>query len=391
MKIIGIEMVPITARFKNVTETHFGTLGAKEDKVVLKLFTDEGIVGLGEVSGSFPVFYVETQSTITSVIKDYLAPNVLINEDPFNIDKIVDRMDSLVYGYNLTKSAIDCALFDIMGKSLKVPVYKLLGGLYKDKIPLRHVVGFDTPKKMAQEATSAMQAGFKAIKMKGGVDPQRDVEALAEIRDAIGLGIKICIDMNGAYDVKTAMHTINEMRKYAPIEIEQPLRLFDFEGMARLREAVDVPIGVCEMAYTIYEIMRVIQMKTGGFFNFMICRSGGFYRGRQIISMVDAAGLYCVGADPLGFGIQLAANAHFDASTDKLSRPSGYGAGIRGLTGQFDTKNINTDIVLKTPRIENGFLEVPQGPGLGVELNEEVMQQYLTPGKSAVLVGNKFQ
>jgi L-Ala-D/L-Glu epimerase len=395
MKIIGIEIIPITVSFQRTTQTSVtviggGLGGAGLDKEIIKIFTDEGILGLGEITGGDPIFSGETQDTVVSIIRDVIGPNILINEDPFNIDKIVDRMDSMVWGHNLTKSAIDCALFDIMGKSLRTPIYKLLGGLYHDKIPLRYCIGINPPDKMAEEAGLAMQAGFKGIKFKGGLDPQQDVEAFAKIRKTIGPGPKICIDVNAAYTVKTALRAIKLMEEYGPIEMEQPLRLFDLEGMALLRKAASVPIGACENAVTIYEIMKVIRMEAADFFNFMICRSGGFYRGKQIISMIDTAGLKCVGVDPMGLGIQLAANAHFGASTDKLDPPSGYGMGLFGLTGQFNTKNMDgRDIVLKTPKVENGFLEVPEGPGLGVELNEETMKRYLSARKSPILIGSK--
>src|SRR5512135_1897497 len=109
MKIIGIEMVPITLVFKHITAEVFGSLGIKEDKIILKIFTDEGITGLGEISTGMPIFYGETQDTAVSIISDLIGPNVLLNADPFDIEKITDLVDNTVWGHNLTKSAIDCA------------------------------------------------------------------------------------------------------------------------------------------------------------------------------------------------------------------------------------------------------------------------------------------
>lgn len=388
MKIIGVEVTPITLRWGKVEIDSYGPVGEREDDVIVQIFTDCGISGLGEAMTLGPFYSAESQGTVMSMIVEYIAPQVLINEDPFSIDKIVDRMDSVVYRNTFAKSAIDFALFDIMGKSLNVPVYRLIGGLRNKRISLRQAIGINTPDKMAEEAISLTKAGF-GIKMKVGLSPKKDVENLARIREGIGPEAKIDVDVNQGYTVKTAIQTIRKMEKYAPILVEQPVARDDLEGMVRVRKGVEVPIGACESASSIYEVMKVIEMKAADFFNFKLTRSGGFYRGKQIISMIDAAGLFSVGSENLGLGIELAANAHFAAATNKFDQPCGYGTGILKIAGKLNTKDMKRDIVVNTPRIENGFLEVPEGPGLGVELNEEAVRKYLTPGKGPILVGRK--
>jgi L-alanine-DL-glutamate epimerase-like enolase superfamily enzyme len=130
-------------------------------------------------------------------------------------------------------------------------------------------------------------------------------------------------------------------------------------------------------------------MEAADFFNYKIDRSGGFFRGKQAVHMIDAAGLFSVGSEQLGFGIIVAAQAHFAVSTPILKRPAGYGVGLLKIAKRFDTKDMIGDIVINTPKIVNGHLEVPQGPGLGVELDEDAVKKYLTPGKSPLLVGRK--
>lgn len=389
MKIAGIEIFPLTMRFQTVIEESFGTVGKREDDVVIRVYTDEGISGLGEGSTLGPFYSGESQGTVIDIIANYLFPKVLEGENPFNVDLIHSKMDKVVYGNTVAKAAVDFALHDIIAKSLGIPVYQLIGGCSMNKIPLRFAVGIDKPDKMAEYASEAIKAGFSGIKMKVGLNPVEDVKRVEAIRKAIGPDLVIDVDVNGGYSPKEAIETLNKMAEYAPLLIEQPVRRDDLEGMALVRQQVKVPIGACESALTLPQIIRVIKLEAADFFNYKIDRSGGFFRGKQAVHMIEAAGLFAVGSEQLGFGIEVAAQAHFAASTSILKFPAGFGAGLLKIAGGFDTKGFDGDIVFNSPKIENGFLEVPTGVGLGVELNEEAVTRYLTPGESMKLVGKK--
>ncbi len=110
--------------------------------------------------------------------------------------------------------------------------------------------------------------------------------------------------------------------------IKQPVKRDDFEGMFQVRNSVNIPIGACESALTLLQIMRVIKLSAADFFKYKINRSGGFFRGKQAVHVVDEAGLFSVGSEQLGFGIIVAAQAHFAVSTPILKWPSGYGMGL---------------------------------------------------------------
>lgn len=390
MKIIGVDIFPLTMSFgTDAIEESFGTVGKREDDVIIKLYTDEGITGLGEGNTLGPFYSGESQGTVTDIIANHLFPKVLEGEDPFNIDNIHFKMDRVVYGNSVAKSAVDFALHDIMGKFLNIPVYKLLGGCFAKKVPMRWSVGIDSPDKIAALAKKGIDAGFRGIKMKVGLNISDDIEMVSAIREAIGPDLIIDIDVNGAYTPKEAISTLRKMEKFAPILIEQPVMRDDLDGMALVRKNVNVPIASCESALTLTQIMRVIKMEAADFFNFKIDRSGGFFRGKQAVHMIDAAGLFAVGSEQLGFGIEVAAQAHFAVSTSILKTPGGYGMGLLKMAKQLDTVNWDGDIVYNTPRIQNGCLEVPEGPGLGVELNEEALGKYITPGKKPILVGKR--
>lgn len=389
MKIIGMEVYPLSISFKKVIEESFGTIGKREDDVVIKIYTDEGVSGLGEGSTLGPFYSGESQGTVIDILCRHVFPKVLNNENPFNLDMIHWKMDHIVYGNSVAKSAIDFALHDIIAKTLQIPLFQFLGGKFTDQIPIRAAVGIDTPENMAVLARKAVDAGFLGIKMKVGLNPLEDVDRVAAIREAVGPTIIIDVDINGGYLVKEAIEVLKKVEKYSPLLIEQPVKRDDLEGMALVRKNVGVPIGACESALTLPQIVRVIKLEAADFFNYKISRSGGFFRGKQAVHLIEAAGLFAVGSEQLGFGIELAAQAHFAVSTSSLKLPGGYGAGILAIAGSFDTKNFDGDIVENSPRIENGQLLVPKGNGLGVELVEEKMKKYLTPNQNSLLVGKK--
>ncbi len=387
MKITGIEIIPLTISFKGMIKESFGTVGMREDDVVIRLHTDEGITGLGEGATLGPFYSGESQETVMGIIAHHLFPKVLLGKDPFDIDPIHFQMDKVVYGNTVAKAAVDFALYDIMGKALNIPVYKLLGGRFTDEIPLRGSVGIDTPERMAALAKFIIDQGFGGIKMKVGLNPYEDIERVKAIREAIGPSAVIDIDVNGAYTPKEAIYVLQRVSDCAPITVEQPVQRDDLKGLAMVRHAVDLPIGACESALTLAQVMRVIQMDAADFFNYKPSRSGGLFPSKQAVRMIEAAGLFVIASEQLGFGIEVSANAHFAVSTPTLKWPEGHAAGLMGIAGKFDTIDFDGDIVDKTPLVKNGKLHAPGGPGLGVNLVEEKWRRYLTPGKEVIKIG----
>ena len=173
--------------------------------VILEVKTDDGIVGYGEATtmpewgGDFGRYYGESYETTEVVIRDNLFP-AIAGMDPFDIDLIHHRMDKAIRGFVYAKAAIDIALYDIMGKALDKPVYKLLGGQHRKAIPIAHSLGVVLDIEAAvDEAVAACGEGIKTIKMKGGLDPVRDMELMEKLRKAVGPHINILVDANQGY------------------------------------------------------------------------------------------------------------------------------------------------------------------------------------------------
>lgn len=276
-----------------------------------------------------------------------------------------------------------------MGKALNVPLYKLLGGKFCDKIPIRASVGIDDPDKMAAKAKHCHELGFGGIKMKVGLEPLLDIERVKAIRKAIGPDMLIDIDVNGAYSPKDAIYVLKRVADCGNIIVEQPVNRDDLYGMAMVRKAVDVPIGVCEAALSQPQIMRAMKLEAADFFNFKMSRSCGLFPAKQCVRMIEAAGLFVVASEQLGSSVELSAMNHFAVSTQSLSWPCGFAAGVLGMAGKYTTEGTTADIVDNPQLVKDGFLYAPSDrPDLGVSLVEEKWRRYLTPGKEIVRLGN---
>src|SRR5918994_2494615 len=186
MKIATIEIIPIRLPTRRVHQwaslsTPIGVY------VIIKLHTDQGLVGLGEApvlkdwGGDHGKYFGETPQSTIHIINDILAP-ALRDQDPRRFEFIHALMDRAVKGYPYCKAAIDAALYDVVGKALKTPAYQLLGGLFRERIPIAHSLGLMEIEKAVEEAVQAKSEGVKTIKLKGGVDPQRDIELVRQMR-----------------------------------------------------------------------------------------------------------------------------------------------------------------------------------------------------------------
>jgi L-alanine-DL-glutamate epimerase-like enolase superfamily enzyme len=296
----------------------------------------------------------------------------------------------VVYANTVAKAAVDYALHDIMGKTLGVPLYRILGGKFCDRIPVRASVGIGDPDEMARKAAHCRELGFTGIKMKVGLEPMLDIERVKAIRKATGSDTLIDIDVNGAYSPKDAIFVLKRVQDCGNIIVEQPVHRDDISGMAHVRRSVDVPIGACESALTQQQIIRIIKMEAADFVNYKMSRSGGIFPAKQSIRMIEAAGLFVIASEQLGSSVELSANGHMAVSTMSLSEtwPNGYGAGLMGMAGKFDNVDSDTDIVDRPLLIKDGYFYGPNdSPGLGVNLVEEKYMRYLTEGKDIIKLG----
>ncbi len=381
MKISKIETIPIRLPTRRVHQWSSLTtpIGVY---VILKVATDEGLIGLGEApvlkdwGGDYMRYYGETPQTTVHVINDILAP-ALVGRDPRSIALLHSVMDKAIRGYPYCKAALDMALYDLAGKALGVPAYRLLGGCYRRRVTVAHSIGLMEIEKAVEEAVQVKSEGIKTIKLKGGQASKRDVELVKEIRNAVGPDIRLAVDANQGYPTpKIAVQTIRAMESYGIHYMEQPVEGID--AMALVAESVETPIMADESAWTPQDVLEIIRKKAADIISIYTTKPGGLYKAKQVAAVAEAAGLQCNVNGSVETGVGNAANVHLAASTAvaslacviPVSTPKGKGRG--GIAGVYYTDDIITEAFEYT----DGEVVVSDKPGLGVELDEEKVERY---------------
>lgn len=343
--------------------------------VLVWAHTDTGLVGVGEAS-FIPNGGVseETPAGAKVVIDRTLGPQIL-GEDPFDIERIHQKMDAVMPRSLEAKSGIDLALWDVMGKALDMPAYKLLGGMYEPKIRCTYTLSIDTPEKMAAQALRMTSQGYKTVVVKIGREPHSDVERLRLVREAVGDDVSIRLDANEAYLPDQAIRIIRSMEKYNPEFVEEPVKRWDLDGMARVAAAVDTPISSDESNTTVDTVVRIIGKRAAGIINIKLSKNGGLHRAKKIAALAESAGIPCILGGANSFEVARQAHRHFAVSTAQAQ----MGMGSEGCAPASQSKV--DDITTRFFAYEDvtagkGYVETIAGPGLGVELDEEKVRKY---------------
>ena len=374
MKITRIDTRIVEIPVKSPYVYSHGVLTAFSN-VLVWVHTDEGVVGVGEAS-FVPGGGVseETPESTKPMIDRYFAPQ-LLGEDPFDLERIHHKMDAAVPRNLIAKCGIDLALWDLMGKALDKPVCKLLGGVFDPKVLCTYTLSIDTPERMAEQALLRKRQGYKALVIKIGREPAGDLERLRLVRDAVGDELSIRLDANEAYWPDQAILIIRQMEKYHPEFVEEPVKRWDLDGMARVAQAVDTPISSDESNSSIDTVTRIIQKRAADIINIKISKNGGLYRSKKIAALAEAAGIPCIvgGANTYEVGRQ--ACRHFAVSTAQAQ----MGMGSEGCAPASQSKI--DDVTMRVLTYEDvtagkGYVEVIPGPGLGVALDDEKVRKY---------------
>jgi glucarate dehydratase len=353
---------------------------------ILEISTNEGIVGLGEITG------VESKLLI-----DDIAKPLLLNQDPFKIELLEEKLRTRIS--NLTTiGGIDMALWDIVGKTLDRPISDLLGGRYREKveffaylhpgykgvkgvihdleIPLGAPVsetshgegGRFTPEDMVEWAKWLVNRhGFRVIEWKTGIQsPIIDIETIRLMREEFGPEMPLRIDANGAWTPETALRTLRIMNNYDLRNAEDPTS--GLRNLAKIRKSTGVPISTHTSTHG-YPESSVLDIANAGLDAAVpdLISSGGIIATKKIVAVAEACGINCWLHCAGDLGISEAARIHFLASTPYIIEPSQTGHNLRTL-----------DDIIKGPpwKYEDGSVPVPNAPGLGVQLDKNKVNKY---------------
>lgn len=340
---------------------------------LVKVHTDEGIYGVGEAYSCGP------DKATVEVIKDF--ESWLVGRDPRDIEGLWQLMyaGSRFPGgmvVNAAISGIEHALWDIAGKAANLPVYRLLGGKCRDKVRVYQAPRGDTPEALAEDAVRLIETyGYTALKI-GPMPPNfqnlpwnallRAAEArMAAVRDAVGPDIDIGVDPHARiFEPIRAQELCAVLRAYNPMFVEEPLRPENFDALAQLRQKTDVPLATGEMLYTRYQFRELTQRHAVDIVQPDICVTGGLWEMKKIAAMAEASYMSVAPHNPCG-PVATAVNVHFAASTQNF------------LVLEYKADEGPRAEIVDTPMtLVDGYLELPDRPGLGIDLDEAGMAKY---------------
>ena len=362
------------------TKREWGRLGRLSPKrpstileyLLVRVETDQGDVGIGEAPVDIG-FFGQTLEEVQAAIDDYLGPQI-VGLDAFDREYALHRID--YRGNSCAKSGIDLALHDLLGRALGVPVCALLGGSHRRRVPVAIEIAGGAPHDMAEACLAYMAKGVRAFKPKIGGYPDEDADRLRAIREAVGPDVSIRADANQGYSPKEAIRLcrLAETHGVGLELLEQPVPAWDLQGMAAVRRSVETLIEADESCYTIHDAMQLIRHEAADVLNIKIAKAGGLYRAKQIAALAQAAGLKCVLGTAFGLGVKIAAKLHLAASTVAVTDAVEFTE--IGLHDNLLAPPGAADLALP---LDDGCLPVPDGPGLGVELDETKLAQYRYP------------
>jgi L-alanine-DL-glutamate epimerase-like enolase superfamily enzyme len=342
--------------------------GIGRDHVIVKVESDDGTTGIGEVP-AHAKFQGEPVGNVRTAIDEYYGP-AIIGVDPRDSETIRLRTSSVtLQGNPLARCGIEIALFDLIGKTAGLPVCKLMGGMYRDRVPVAHLIEIATPEENGSEAAEMASKGYFVFKIK--IAPGQDVSRVAAVREAVGNEAVLWVDANGGYDAGEAIRVLRRLERFDVALAEQPVPRWDVEGMKRTTLSTDIKIVADEGIFTSHDALLHAREHAADIFNLKLPKMGGFTEAKRVAHIAEAAGIPCLVGNMHELGIGIAAGLHLCASTAIASLPS-------ELCGFL----LYTTDVLRDPfEVTNGFLPVPTGPGLGVDVDWEKVQSLASSPK----------
>jgi len=380
MKIAALETYFLSAPLPQAARTSTSTL-ARVSELIVTLATDAGLVGIGEAHGPFLSSGGSEGMRAVGEILQRITP-LVVGQDPFDLERIWQDLFALTYtsvrgiptlardrrALVTAMSAIDIALWDLMGKATERPVYALLGGALRSRVPA-YVTGFyyrdgERPDDLRREASLYMERGYRTIKVKvAGLTPEADAERVGLIRKAVGPDVAIMLDANQGWDLPTAIRAAHLCAPHDIFWLEDPMPWFDERhALRRLKGEAGIPIAAGETEYTPFGLRTMVAE---GLVDYLIIDStwaGGLTTWRKAAVMTE---LYQV---PLAAHHDPQIHVHAVAAS-----PTGF---ILESFADPTRDPLWFELFRERPQIVDGFMALPQAPGLGLELSPTTLEKY---------------
>jgi D-arabinonate dehydratase len=376
MKITHVEVIPLARKLENPFEG--GTYRIlNRYTLVTRVHTDEGIVG--ETFGGDEDF---TQNEIVDLIRNHFAP-MLVGEDPRDVERLWNKM--FYYTVDLGNrglhqldmrnrgiqtqaiAGIDNALWDLLGKIYKVPVYKLLGG-FRDKVPVIAIGGYYQAGKGQDQLNEEMmhyrEIGMSGVKFKvGRQDVREDIRRVEQVRRIVGDDFIIACDANQAWTPQQAIQFCREAEALNLRWIEEPVRWYDqFEGLRMVRDSTSIPVNAGQGEISAFGCRDLILRESVDIINADVTVLGGVTEWRRIAAMASLFHVQMAHHEEPQIGLHLLASIPHSLYVE--------------IFPSYARDPMWFDLPVEQPKIRDGYMELPSGNGFGIALNEEIIAKY---------------
>jgi D-galactarolactone cycloisomerase len=379
MKITGIKTYVLQQLIDGNSFGWSQRVTNRRQAVICEVSTDEDIQGVGEA------FYFGGPAKIAAdIITDVYGP-LLMDKDPFDTSVIWDCL------YNWTRdqgmkgvavsalSAIDIALWDIKGKALELPVFKLLGGAYRNKARA-YATGLyepqnvpDVTQALVNEALGYKKEGFSGMKLKVGYGIAKDVAYVKAIREAIGEDIYLMVDANHAYNSSEAIELARKIERFDIHWFEEPVPPEDLDGYREVRKKSEILIAGGECEYTRYGFRNLINLRAVDILQPDLCAAGGFTEMMKITAMASAANIPLI-PHVWGTNVGLAASLQFFAGLPHF--PERRFPAEPFFEYDRSPHPFREEVTLEKFALKEGYLDIPDRPGLGVSLDLKYLEKH---------------
>jgi len=362
MRIVATEPVLVDVPLAAPVQGVHGTTSVQRS-VLVRVTTDEGVEGWGNVDPTPGYSLVSAVDIHDAVAR--LAP-ALVGADPFNIHRVLARMDRETADGFEAKAAIEMALLDLKGRALGVPVHSLLGGALTSDVTLNAWIGTVAPEQAAREAAEWVHRGFTTAKIKVSGSGDEGIARVAAVRAAVGDRLALRVDFNESLTRAEAVACIRRLEPYALTLVEQPIARTDIAGLAEIRRAIGIPLMADESVTRPASLMDIIRRAAADIVKVKVMKQGGLLRTRQMIDCAAAAGLRVVIGHGFGLTLSTLAEAAVAATSDAVI-PGCEAVGPLKMAG---------DVVADPVRLGGGVLHLVDAPGLGATIDAEMLKRY---------------
>jgi len=330
-------------------------------RMIVEIETEGGVTGWGET--------ICLLDAIPAVLDRVVMPHA--------IGRTVDQAEKLHRhilgaGYYHHKRAavmaicaVEMAMWDAFGKVCGQPLHRLWGGLWRDPIPLAAYLLQSDPVAVVEDAKEYLRLGYTTFKLKIGYDEASDIDLARRVRETIGEGVPLRLDVNGAWTPGTAKRQCRRLEPFDPYYIEQPLELDDLEGHRLLRGMTSVPIALDESAYTLADIGNIVRMGAADVILLDPHESGGLWSCVKSAAVAESVGIPVTLHSGGELGLSQAAYLHLAASIPNMT-----------LAIDNEINYLSDDVIVDRFKVDRGALPVPTLPGLGVTVDREQLKRY---------------